>query len=72
MATNSPNYNFNDHSDIHTTILRGKAVPATRKQFVDLQAAVLAGRRKRDGATVLGQGVPTRWKLKEAADLMLE
>jgi len=53
---------------IAETLIAGKAVPATRKQFVDLQAAVLAALRKRDGATVVGAGAPARWQLKEAAN----
>jgi hypothetical protein len=45
-----------------------RPVPATRKQLVDLQAAVLAALRKRDGAMVIGAGVPARWRLKEATN----
>ena len=52
---------------IAETLIAGKAVPTTRKQFVDLQAAVLA-LRKRDGAAVVGAGAPARWQLKEAAN----
>jgi hypothetical protein len=37
----------------------GKAVPATRKQFMNLTAAIHAALRKRDGVTVVG-GVPPR------------
>jgi len=37
-------------------------------QFIDLQAAVLAALRKRDGAMVVGAGAPVRWRLKEAAN----
>ena len=45
-------------------LIAGKAVPATRKQFKDLQAAILAALRKRDGAMVLGLGTPARWSLR--------
>jgi hypothetical protein len=54
--------------EIADALIAGKAVPATRKQFVDLQAAVLAALRKRNGATVVGDGAPARWQLKEAAN----
>jgi len=33
-----------------------------------VQAAVLAALKKREGATVVGEGSPARWKLKEAAN----
>jgi hypothetical protein len=36
---------------------------ATRKQAVDLQAAILTALRKRDGGTVVGDGAPARWRL---------
>jgi hypothetical protein len=39
---------------------------ATRKQAVDLQAAILVALRKRNGGVVAGEGA--RWRLKEAAD----
>jgi hypothetical protein len=54
--------------EIADALVAGKAVPATRKQFVDLQAAVLAALRKRNGATVVSAGAPARWRLKEAAN----
>jgi hypothetical protein len=44
--------------------IAGKAVPATRKQFKDLQPAILAALRKRDGAMVVGVGAPSRWSLR--------
>jgi hypothetical protein len=40
-----------------------KAPEATRKQAIDLQAAILAALRKRDGVTVVGEGAPARWRL---------
>jgi hypothetical protein len=54
--------------EIAETLIAGKAVPATRKQFKDLQAAVLAALRKRDGAMVVSAGAPAHWRLKEAAN----
>jgi hypothetical protein len=54
--------------EIAKTLIAGKAVPATRKQFKDLQAAVLAALRKRDGAIVVGGGAPARWRLKESTN----
>ena len=50
--------------EIAEALIAGKAVPATRKQFKDLQAAILAALRKRDGAMVLGLGTPARWSLR--------
>jgi len=35
---------------------------------VDLQAAIHAALRKRNGGAVVGQGTPARWRLKEAAN----
>jgi len=49
--------------EIAEALIAGKAVPATQKQFKDLQAAILAALRKRDGAVVVGVGAPARWKL---------
>ena len=40
---------------------------ATRKQSKDLQAAILAALRKRDGAMVIGDGAPVRWRLRREA-----
>ena len=45
----------------------GKAPQATRKQSKDLQAAILAALRKRDGAIVIDDGAPGRWQLKREA-----
>jgi hypothetical protein len=50
--------------EIAEALIAGKAVPATRKQFKDLQAAVLAALRKRNGGTVAGEGAPARWSLR--------
>lgn len=52
--------------EIATTLIADKAVPATRKQFVDLQAAIHAALRKRDGIGVVSEGAPARWRLKDA------
>ena len=54
--------------EIADTLIADKAPQATRKQAKDLQAAILAGLRKRDGGTVVGEGAPARWRLKEAAN----
>ena len=54
--------------EIADAMIAGKAVTANRKQFVDLQAAVLTALRKRDGMMVVGEGSPLRWRLKEAAN----
>lgn len=52
--------------EIAAALIAGKAAPATRKQFMDLIAAIHAALRKRAGVTVVGEGVPARWRLKEA------
>jgi hypothetical protein len=52
--------------DICKALLVGKSPAATRKQENNLQAAILAALRKRNGGTVVGEGAPTRWKLKDA------
>jgi hypothetical protein len=49
-------------------MIADKAVSATRKQFVDLQAAIHVALQKRAGETVTGEGTPARWRLKEAAN----
>jgi hypothetical protein len=51
--------------EIATALIADKAVPVTRKQFMDLTAAVHAALRKRDGVTVVSEGAPARWRLKE-------
>jgi hypothetical protein len=52
--------------EIATAMIADKAVPATRKQFVDLQAAIHAALRKRNGIGVVGEGAPMRWALAKA------
>jgi hypothetical protein len=37
------------------------------KQAIDLQAAILAALRKRNGSAVVGEGAPARWRLQYAA-----
>ena len=54
--------------EIADALVADKAPQATRKQAIDLQAAILAALRKRDGAIVVGAGAPARWQLKEAAN----
>jgi hypothetical protein len=54
--------------EIADTLVADKAPQATRKQAKDLQAAILAALRKRDGAMVVGEGAPTLWRLKEAVN----
>jgi hypothetical protein len=49
--------------EIAETLIAGKAPEASRKQAIDLHAAILAALRKRDGATVIGEGAPARWRL---------
>jgi hypothetical protein len=51
--------------EIASALIADKAVPATRKHFVDLQAAIHAALRKRDGGAVVGAGAPARWRLAE-------
>ena len=45
--------------------MAGKSPEATRKQENNLQAAILAALRVPNGKTVIGEGMPARWKLKE-------
>jgi hypothetical protein len=54
--------------EIATALIAGKAVPATRKQFMDLTAAIHAALRKRNGVTVVGEGAPARWRLAVRCD----
>jgi hypothetical protein len=49
--------------EIADTLMADKAPQATRKQAIDLQAAILVALRKRNGGTVVGEGSPARWKL---------
>jgi hypothetical protein len=54
--------------EITDALIADKAPTATRKQAIDIQAAILAALRKRDGETVVGEGSPARWRLKDAAN----
>jgi hypothetical protein len=49
--------------EITDILIEGKRPPATRKQAINLQAAILAGLRKRNGKTVVEEGDPARWSL---------
>jgi hypothetical protein len=44
-------------------LIADKAPQATRKQAIDLQAAILSALRKRNGGMVIGEGAPARWRL---------
>jgi hypothetical protein len=46
--------------EIAEALKADKAAPATRKLFTDLQAAVLAALRRRQGEALVGEGVPVR------------
>jgi hypothetical protein len=48
---------------ITDALIADKAPQATRKQAIDIQAAILAALRKRNGGTVVGEGVPTKWNI---------
>jgi hypothetical protein len=50
--------------EIATALIADKAAPATRKQFMDLTAAIHSALRKRDGVTVVSEGAPAKWRLK--------
>ena len=49
--------------EIAQALIAGKAPQATRKQAIDLQAAILAGLRKRNGIIVASEGSPAKWRL---------
>jgi hypothetical protein len=49
--------------EIADTLIADKAPQATRKQAIDLQAAILVALRKRNGGAVVGEGAPARWRL---------
>jgi hypothetical protein len=51
--------------EIAEALIAGKAPQATRKQDIDLQAAILVALRKRNGGTVTGTGAPARWAFSE-------
>jgi hypothetical protein len=48
---------------ISDALLAGKTPVATRKQEEALQAALLAALRVRHAKTVVGEGMPARWRL---------
>jgi hypothetical protein len=54
--------------EIADALVADKAPQATRKQAIDLQAAIVAALRKRDRTMVIGSGAPARWQLKDAAN----
>jgi hypothetical protein len=49
--------------EITDALIAHKAPTATRKQAIDIQAAILASMRKRDGGSVVSEGSPARWRL---------
>jgi hypothetical protein len=49
--------------DIAAALIADKAPQASRKQAIDLQAAILAALRKRNNGMVIGEGAPARWTL---------
>jgi hypothetical protein len=49
--------------EIADALIADKTPQATPKQAIDLQAAILAALRKRNGGTVRGERAPTRWRL---------
>jgi hypothetical protein len=49
--------------EITDAVLADKDPQPTRKQAIDVQAAILAALRKRDGGTVVGEGSPVKWRL---------
>jgi hypothetical protein len=53
--------------EIADALIAEKAPTATRKQAIDIQAAILAALRKRAGKSVTGDGSPARWRIVQAA-----
>jgi hypothetical protein len=51
-------------ADDTVALLAGKTPAATRKQENNLQAAILTALRVRNGKSVIGEGAPARWQLK--------
>jgi hypothetical protein len=49
--------------EITDAVLEGKTPQPTRKQAIDVQAAILAALRKRNGRMVVGEGSPARWRI---------
>jgi hypothetical protein len=58
--------------EIADALVADKAPQATRKQAIDLQAAILTALRKRDGAMVVGVGAPARWSLRASPSAELQ
>ena len=52
--------------EIADALLADKTPQATRKQVMDVQAAILAALRKRDGESVTGEGSPAKWSLRHS------
>ena len=46
-------------------LIAEKAPQATRKQAIDIQAAIVAALRKRHGGMVFGEGAPAVWRLTQ-------
>jgi hypothetical protein len=51
-----------DGREITDGLIAAKAPEATRKQAIDIQAAILAALRKRNGEMVVGEGNPAKWR----------
>lgn len=54
--------------DLCKALLSGRSPAATRAQENNMQAAILAALRKRNGIAVIGDGRPQRWRLKGDRD----
>lgn len=54
--------------EITDAVLEGKTPEPTRKQAMDVQAAILAALRKRNGEMVAAEGSPARWELVSKGD----
>jgi hypothetical protein len=54
--------------EIADVLLADKIPKATRKQAIGVQGYIFHAMRKRDGVTVVGEGSPARWRLKEATN----
>lgn len=52
--------------EITLAVLEGKRPEPTRKQEINIQAAILAALWVRDGKPVVGGGDPAQWQLKNA------
>ena len=49
--------------EIADRLMAERAPEATRKQAIDIQAAIVASLRKRKGGLVIGEGTPARRRL---------